>query len=63
MVVAGESDLFLLLAPRYVADHWGIYLTVLGPLGHLNGRSGLGAWPAGLKLVAELGSEQAGLLP
>ena len=63
IVVASENDPFCSLArTRYFADHWGARLTALGPLGHINDRSGLGAWPAGLKLVAELASEQASLL-
>lgn len=57
-VVASTNDPFCSLAcARSFADHWGARLRVLGPLGHINERSGLGAWPAGLKLVAELASE------
>lgn len=64
IVVASENDPFCSL-PRSqsFADYWGARLVVLGRLGHINGRSGLGAWPAGLRLLAELAAEGAGLLP
>lgn len=54
-VVASANDPFCSIARvEYFAEHWGARLTVLGPLGHINDRSGLGTWPAGIELVAEL---------
>jgi predicted alpha/beta hydrolase family esterase len=35
------------------AKQWGSMLKVIGPAGHINGQSGLGAWPEGLSLLTE----------
>ncbi|MEJ6003212.1 RBBP9/YdeN family alpha/beta hydrolase [Paucibacter soli] len=37
-----------------MAADWGAKLVIAGALGHLNSASGLGAWPAGQALLAEL---------
>ncbi|MDC8786541.1 RBBP9/YdeN family alpha/beta hydrolase [Roseateles koreensis] len=42
-----------------MAAAWGAKLLVAGPLGHLNSASGLGDWPEGQALLAEL-SQSAG---
>jgi len=36
------------------ARAWGSTLVNIGAAGHINGESGLGAWPAGLSLLEEL---------
>ena len=37
-----------------LAAHWGAGFENLGPLGHLNGDSGLGEWPEGLQKLHAL---------
>ena len=39
---------------RAMAADWGSRLLETGPLGHLNSDSGLGDWPAGRQLLADL---------
>ncbi|TIX39355.1 MAG: hypothetical protein E5V36_19965, partial [Mesorhizobium sp.] len=34
------------------SERWGSDLHIAGPLGHINGDSGLGDWPAGMELLA-----------
>ncbi|WP_371502234.1 alpha/beta hydrolase [Kitasatospora sp. NBC_00374] len=54
-VVAGSDDPWC--APeraRAFAAAWGSRYVELGPYGHINADSGLGSWPAGRTLLAEL---------
>ncbi|MER9579936.1 alpha/beta fold hydrolase [Mesorhizobium sp. M0189] len=45
---------------RAKSERWGSDLHIAGPLGHINGDSGLGDWPAGMELLtAFLGQTQA----
>ena len=37
-----------------LAQQWGAEVVSAGPAGHLNGDSGLGDWPAGLRLLQQL---------
>ncbi len=37
-----------------MAADWHAEAVALGPLGHVNGESGLGDWPAGLALLQRL---------
>ena len=39
---------------RAMAADWGARIEEAGPRGHLNGDSGLGDWPAGRQLLADL---------
>ena len=39
---------------RTMAEDWGTPLLDLGPRGHLNSESGLGDWPEGRRLLADL---------
>ena len=39
---------------RCMADHWGARWVDLGARGHINAESGLGLWPQGQALLAEL---------
>ena len=55
IVVASTDDIYVSLetATRYAAA-WGSRLVNIGAAGHINGDSGLGDWPAGRALLAEL---------
>ena len=58
IVVASEDDEYVTLArAREYADAWGSRLVNVGAVGHVNSTSGLGDWPAGRALLAELASE------
>ena len=37
-----------------MADDWGAEVVSVGAAGHINGESGLGVWPAGLRLLRAL---------
>ncbi|WP_371477266.1 RBBP9/YdeN family alpha/beta hydrolase [Kitasatospora sp. NBC_00315] len=55
IVVVGSDDPWA--APersRLFAESWGARYVELGPYGHLNATSGLGAWSRGRELLAEL---------
>jgi len=55
MVVASSDDPFSALdRTEGMADNWGATLLVAGALGHLNGESALGDWPAGWSLLDAL---------
>ncbi len=56
VVVASDDDPYLSV-PRAVrfAEAWGARLERVGALGHINADSGLGAWDAGRRLLAEVG--------
>jgi len=59
-VVASNDDPYV--APEraaFFARCWGSRFVNVGPAGHLNSQSGLGDWPAGLDLLAELASRGA----
>jgi len=54
-VVASTEDPYVsLLRARQFAQAWGSRFVDIGPAGHINTASGLGAWPAGLELLVEL---------
>jgi predicted alpha/beta hydrolase family esterase len=56
IVVASSNDPFARLEfARELARAWGSRLVEAGPRGHLDSAAGLGDWPAGLALLAELG--------
>ena len=55
IVVASSNDEFATLdRARLFADSWGSRLVDLGAAGHINAESGLGCWPRGRELLAEL---------
>jgi hypothetical protein len=55
MLVASTDDPYCDPArARELAEGWGARLVDAGAAGHLNAESGLGAWPAGHALLAEL---------
>ena len=53
-VMSGNDPFASLAASRALATAWGARCIHAGPVGHLNSDSGLGDWPAGHALVAEL---------
>jgi hypothetical protein len=55
IVVASTDDPYVTVAraERFAAA-WGSRLEVPGALGHINSASGLGSWPEGFALLAEL---------
>ena len=53
--VISSNDPFCELQPgKEMAAAWGSSLVELGDRGHINAESGLGAWPQGLELIAQL---------
>ena len=55
IVVASTDDIFVSLErARTYAKGWGSRFVSLEAAGHINSASGLGAWPAGHALLAEL---------
>ena len=55
IVVASTNDEFATLdRARLFADSWGSRFVDLGAAGHINAESGLGCWPRGRELLAEL---------
>lgn len=55
MVVASTNDPYAALRmAEGLAAAWGSDIRVAGELGHLTAASGLGAWPQGRRLLAEL---------
>lgn len=55
IVAASSNDPFVSPArARQFADAWGSQFVALGDLGHINGDSNLGDWPAGAKLLEQL---------
>jgi hypothetical protein len=55
IVAASADDPFVDIArARTFADAWGARFVAVGRHGHINSASGLGAWPPGQKLLAEL---------
>jgi predicted alpha/beta hydrolase family esterase len=61
IVVASSDDDYVTLdrARRY-ADAWGSRFVDAGPLGHINGASGFGDWPAGRALLDTLRAGASG---
>jgi uncharacterized protein len=53
-VLSSNDPFGSLAAGQATATAWGARSLVAGPLGHLNGDSGLGDWPAGRAWLAEL---------
>lgn len=54
-VVASTEDPYVsLYRAKLFAKSWGSRFVVIGPAGHINTAAGLGAWPAGLELLAEV---------
>ncbi|HYW12068.1 MAG TPA: alpha/beta fold hydrolase [Longimicrobium sp.] len=55
ILVASTDDPYLSMErAKLFAESWGSRLVEVGPVGHLNSASGLGAWPEGRKLLDEL---------
>jgi predicted alpha/beta hydrolase family esterase len=55
MVVASRDDPYVAFArARFFADAWGAAFRDVGARGHINGESGVGAWPEGQALLREL---------
>jgi uncharacterized protein len=53
-VVSSNDPFGSLAAGHSMAAAWGARCVEAGPLGHINGDSGLGDWPAGHALLAQL---------
>ncbi len=54
-VVASTEDPYVsLYRAKHFAKSWGSRFVNIGPAGHINTAAGLGAWPAGLELLAEV---------
>jgi uncharacterized protein len=53
-VVSSNDPFGSLAAGQSMAAAWGARCVEAGPLGHINGESGLGDWPAGQALLAQL---------
>lgn len=61
LVIASTDDEYVSLErARQFAAAWGSRLHVLGPAGHINGASGHGPWPEGLKLVEQFAADLHG---
>jgi predicted alpha/beta hydrolase family esterase len=57
IAVTSSNDPFCAPArSRELAADWGAELVEVGPLGHINGESGLGDWPEGHRLLHRLRS-------
>ena len=55
ILVASQDDPWIsFLTARRLAQHWGSRFVDSGALGHINADSGLGDWPAGQRLLADL---------
>lgn len=55
IVVGSDNDIYVDEAQaRAYANAWGSQFVLLRGAGHINSESGLGHWPEGLKLLAEL---------
>lgn len=53
ILASGDDPYGSLAYAQKKANEWGSELKTVGPLGHINGRSGLGGWPEGAKLLAD----------
>ncbi len=55
LVVASSDDSYVHISrAREFAQFWRARLVEIGRAGHINGNSGLGGWPEGRRLLAEL---------
>lgn len=55
IVVGSDNDIYVSESQaRTYASAWGSKFVLLRGAGHINGESGLGHWPEGLKLLAQL---------
>jgi predicted alpha/beta hydrolase family esterase len=55
IVVASTDDEYVTIGrAKSFADAWGSMFVNIGPAGHINSASGLGDWPLGRELLAEL---------
>lgn len=55
IVVASTDDEYVTIErAKSFADAWGSMFVNVGPAGHINSASGLGDWPLGRELLAEL---------
>jgi predicted alpha/beta hydrolase family esterase len=55
IVVASTDDPYVTLArAEHFAQAWGSEVVDIGPAGHVNSSSGLGAWPRGYALLEDL---------
>lgn len=55
IVVASADDPFVdITRARHFARAWGARLVEIGKAGHINSNSGLGAWPQGQQILAEM---------
>ncbi len=57
-IVSSNDPFGRLNAGRAMATAWGARCVEAGPLGHINGDSGLGDWPAGHAMVLDLMGSQ-----
>lgn len=54
-IVASSNDPYAALERTHtLAKHWNVPLVDIGARGHINGDSGLGAWPEGRALLQQL---------
>jgi uncharacterized protein len=53
-VLSSDDPFGSLAAGQATASAWGARAVEIGPRGHINGDSGLGDWPAGRALLADL---------
>lgn len=61
IVVASEDDPYVGIArAEMFAKAWDARFAIAGRLGHINGASGLGDWPQGLRLLNELAGNLKG---
>lgn len=52
LVVASKNDPFASLAySQSQAEKWGSDFVEVGKVGHINGKSGLGSWPEGVRML------------
>jgi len=64
ILVASRTDRFMAQdRARIIANLWEAAFVDAGDAGHINVASGLGSWPAGLRLLDQLRHSRAGLVP
>ena len=60
LMVASEDDSHIdIRRARELAVAWRSHLVEIGRAGHINGKSGLGAWPEGRRLLQEMLAREA----
>jgi uncharacterized protein len=62
LVASGDDPYATPVFSRSCADDWGSRLVEMGPCGHINADSGLGAWPEGRRLLLDLMGPTGGRL-